>query len=740
MIDFNSSTSQIRISPERFYALADIAQDVDRKPLEVYLDGVTGLCVDVEADVRKLARANDAILSEVHRVTQRRDNPFDRPDEGEGGPLSNLRHTTSGLNFLTLIQQVVEALLNGYKHLRNAAHRFCPGTITLTGERILAPKDGLEVQALAFQMQMNMGVLETFSSGVFTSEKAPEAIQDLGRTVVAGLDGYHNLLRERHSTQGIKIHGDPVSTDIALSIFENVDAHGEIQDGKDPDEVSAYSVHKAMLIADAVRVGLIGDFIKDPGLVVKFIQDHLQLLWVQAQALAALAEPYGDRVRKVTNRTWEKPWKMPEERFQDAVKSIGDLDPRHVLYKDKQGLQTAEERKELAFRNETLKALTWRLQDGERAEEIVQYILRRKKELRDYHLEENSFFVCKIGQGNMFTGDAPGGLSVVPGAKPTVSLEEVIGSGFSEVGAFLGQTESGAKWHDLFVATSPSKRADKNNILLVGPQGCGKTEVLRAVASDRTSIGIFAQASDFLTCWKGEAEKNPKRLFEAGLRLQRESGKQVYFLIDEVDTILNGDRGQAAFGGFNLATEFQVLMDGITTYPHLAVWGATNALHRIPMPLIRRFAKVIIVGELTQEDRVALLKQFMGYLPLKGFKNGAWEAAAKRLDGAVGDIIRKVVDHIWREQMGQFVTDRPQEAEKLVEHLSVGGKFEVSQFTAQKRKELLRRLRPFMAATPEDLSASLDLHLGNVGIQGEIQTAVETYQQARAMVDGMSAQ
>jgi SpoVK/Ycf46/Vps4 family AAA+-type ATPase len=174
-----------------------------------------------------------------------------------------------------------------------------------------------------------------------------------------------------------------------------------------------------------------------------------------------------------------------------------------------------EERHELEFRNNTIEMVSMLLREHSSVEALIKYILGRKQELREYNLEENSF------------------------------------------------------------STSPSKKADKGNGLLIGPQGCGKTEVLRGIASDRRSIGIFAQASDFLTCWRGEAEKNPKRLFEAGLKIQRESKKQVFFLIDEIDTILNGDRGSAAFGGTNLATEFQVLMDGITSYPSLALWGAT---------------------------------------------------------------------------------------------------------------------------------------------------------------------
>lgn len=298
----------------------------------------------------------------------------------------------------------------------------------------------------------------------------------------------------------------------------------------------------------------------------------------------------------------------------------------------------------------------------------------------------------------------------------------------------------GAKWFDVFLATSPSKKADKSNVLLVGPMGCGKTEVLRAVASDRRSVGIFAQASDFLTCWKGEAEKNPKRMFEGGLKIQKESKKQVFFLIDEIDTILNADQGQLSFGGINLSTEFQVLMDGIMTYPNLALWGATNNLERIPMPLIRRFSKVIIVGELAQEDRIALLKQFLAYLPCSPELNDeVFDGAAQALRGAVGDIIRKVVDHIWREKMSHFVSKHSDYAEMVLTLLnSDGQKFHPSKFPEEKRQKMFAIMSPYVQVTPEDLLRSIEKHITNIAIQNEIRTAVTVYENARQFLAALN--
>lgn len=732
------------INPTKFYALAELAQSIDPDTLatlDTFLEQIGIACDSIEDTVRGLVNSNNALLTEVRNTARRKNNPFDITEEEYDNIFSNLKHTASGESFLRVIMEVFQAIQQGYHLVRETAQNVRPAPVILVGGKVGDKvSDFQELQTLSIQMSMNEGAILSFMTGVARAATLSNEIIGLGRHLTNIMDAYSSVLLRRHSLEGIQVFHDPVTTDVAISIYENVDAHGEIQEGKDPDEVSAYSIRKAKIIADSIREGVIGDFLRNPDKLIELIQDNLRQLWSFSEGLGGVTAPLFEKVR-VHMRGMPRAHRMDSREFERALVFLKDLDPQNVVFKEKTGLLSAEERHALEFRNHTLREITRMLVATPglvSSEDVVQYVLERKKELREYELAENSFFVCKIGTGNPFSGEAPGMLTVVSGIKPCVDLSEVIGSGFAEVREFITQTIDGAKWFDLFVATSPSKKADKSNILLVGPMGCGKTEVLRAVASDRKSVGIFAQASDFLTCWKGEAEKNPKRLFEAGVKIQRESKKQVFFLIDEIDTILNGDRGQQAFGGTNLATEFQVLMDGITTYPHLAIWGATNAPERITMPLIRRFAKVIIVGELDQEERVALLKQFLGYLPLGEFPDRAWQDAARLLEGAVGDIIRKIVDHVWREKMGWLVANQPEEAETMVKMLNNGTRFDVAKFTSKDRQRLHARLSPFVQVRPKDLMDSINLHLDNFSIQNEIKTAVATYESARKFLSQMN--
>ena len=737
----------VEMNPSKFYKIAHMIQDFTPEQLgglDELSEKLFTMCSGIDEEADQLAKANNALLAEARASTRRR-NPFS-PEQDD--PFSDLRHSIDGQNFLRVIFDVVSSIQRGYQGLYEVSRGIRPGQVMLGKKRSHGIErfgsgsfDGFEdfgdAQSLMFEMQMNTPIVDRFINGLYQAESAKNNVISLGRFITEKLDRYYQLLLHRHSVDGIKIHSDPVTTDIAMSIFENVDAHGEIQDGKKADEISAYSMRKAAIIVDAVRGGLVGEFIRKPDRFIAFIKTHLDLLWKVAQDISNIGAPLMDEVRKIMGNGLKKQRIMSDSEFEQALMFIDDLDPQRVTYKEKTGLLSSEERFELNFRNETLDGVTRALMNkGMTTESLISYILHRKQDLRDYYQDENSFYVCKIGNGNPFTGSAPGELTVIPGSRPVVHLDEILGSGFEEVKGFIGQVEESSKWFDLFLATSPSRSADKSNVLLIGPMGCGKSEILRAVGGDKKSVGIFATGSDFLTCWKGEAEKNPKRLFEAALQISKEAKKHTHILIDEIDTILNKNEGRDSFGSTNLVTEFQNLMDGVVRYPDLSVWGATNNPEKIPMPCLRRFAKVLIVGELSQEDRVKLLKHFSNFMPVGDISETAWSSLAMRLDGATGDIHRKIVDHIWREKMTWFVRNHRETAQKLVDQLSTeqGQKFDLSSFTQAQRDTFKKALAQYVWINAKAIDESITAHLENVAIHHEIKTAVETYEKARGFL------
>jgi len=190
-------------------------------------------------------------------------------------------------------------------------------------------------------------------------------------------------------------------------------------------------------------------------------------------------------------------------------------------------------------------------------------------------------------------------------------------------------------------------------------------------------------------------------------------------------------------GELDLTLEFQILMDGVVNYPGVTLWGATNSPGRIPMPLIRRFSKVLIVGELSPEERASLLERFSRALPLDGVDERTFSRLAERLDGATGDVVRKVVDHVWRATLDAFVTGFEKDAVALTSWLDrqgPDGRFDVSRFTDGQRSELRERLLKHVKVTPRDLESSVELHLKNEAIRAEIATAKATYREAKEML------
>lgn len=163
-------------------------------------------------------------------------------------------------------------------------------------------------------------------------------------------------------------------------------------------------------------------------------------------------------------------------------------------------------------------------------------------------------------------------------------------------------------------------------LLFFGPPGCGKTLAAHVVASEMARPLITVRFDGVVSSYLGETAANLRKVFDFVA-----SGWYVV-LFDEFDAI--GKDRDSPFEHGELKRVVNALlqmMDGLGGKSVLI--AATNHEAMLDSGVWRRFDAVIRFRPPTQQDRVVMLRKFLG-----GFRvpQGEIEGAARRLSGATG--------------------------------------------------------------------------------------------------------
>ena len=166
-------------------------------------------------------------------------------------------------------------------------------------------------------------------------------------------------------------------------------------------------------------------------------------------------------------------------------------------------------------------------------------------------------------------------------------------------------------------------------VLLYGPPGCGKTFVVRALASSGRLSVHAVKGAELMDKWVGSSEKAVRELF----RRARDSAPSLIFL-DEVDA-LAPRRGQSFDSGVTDRVVAALLteLDGVEPLCDVVVLGATNRPDLIDPALLRpgRMEKLVFVEPPDAEARREILKSAAKSVPLS--KEVDLGALAADLDG-----------------------------------------------------------------------------------------------------------
>ena len=229
--------------------------------------------------------------------------------------------------------------------------------------------------------------------------------------------------------------------------------------------------------------------------------------------------------------------------------------------------------------------------------------------------------------------DLLGALSVIRPLSRSAAMEVSVGSiTLDDVGDMV-ETKQALTEAVLWPLQHPDTFArlgvqPPRGVLLYGPPGCGKTFVVRALASTGRLSVHAVKGSELMDKWVGSSEKAVRELFGRA----RDSAPSLIFL-DEVDA-LAPRRGQSFDSGVTDRVVAALLteLDGIEPMRDVVVVGATNRPDLIDPGLLRpgRLEKLVFVEPPDAHARADILRAAGKSIPLHGVD---LDALAADLDG-----------------------------------------------------------------------------------------------------------
>ncbi len=287
------------------------------------------------------------------------------------------------------------------------------------------------------------------------------------------------------------------------------------------------------------------------------------------------------------------------------------------------------------------------------------------RRLRKDKQTDNEYYVGKQGNIGMFFFErAP---------TPNVKMDDVKGKSFNEVKQHLNEIVETASFPHIMRLSAPGGKV-RSNILMIGPYGCGKTEIARAVCGDKRVIGASVSVAGTLTAYMHESVNNVKRIYDQAKQLFTEGRemKPVVLTLDEFDGwFAKSEVGHSGKDMEQIENILLEVLDGMGDYNGIITVGMTNKPWKIPHGILRRFRYVDIVGQLTEEERADLLKMFLekSFPVSSEITQERYIEWAETLKDAPGDVVRKVVDELHFQFVPKYLKANPKEAQAIQKKL-----------------------------------------------------------------------
>jgi transitional endoplasmic reticulum ATPase len=147
-------------------------------------------------------------------------------------------------------------------------------------------------------------------------------------------------------------------------------------------------------------------------------------------------------------------------------------------------------------------------------------------------------------------------------------------------------------------------------VLLVGPPGCGKTMLAKAIATESETNFISVKGPCLLSKYVGESEKGVREVF----RKARQTAPCIIFF-DEIDAMIPTRSGASSDSHVSerVLSQFLAELDGVEELKGVLVLGATNRLDLLDPAVLRpgRFDEILEIPLPDEEGREEVFEVHM---------------------------------------------------------------------------------------------------------------------------------
>jgi len=171
------------------------------------------------------------------------------------------------------------------------------------------------------------------------------------------------------------------------------------------------------------------------------------------------------------------------------------------------------------------------------------------------------------------------------------------------------------------------EKSRSGRLCLYGPPGTGKTAYGRWLAARLDVPLLVKRASDLMSKWVGENEKNIARAF----RQAEQEG--ALLLIDEVDSFLQDRRGAQRGWEVSLVNEMLTQMESFAG----VFIASTNLMDGLDQAALRRFDLKVKFGYLAREQAAAMLRRYCGSMGIDEPDHRELERLARLANLTPGD-------------------------------------------------------------------------------------------------------